>query len=781
MSLELRRRIFDQLDSLVIVDPHTHINALDPASHSLADILGYHYYTELAHSAGLPQAAIEDPSLSPKDKVQLLIENLGPISNTIQWSWFVEMAQKLFGFQGETIDSSNWEALYDDAERQMQFEGWTNKVLETSKLSAVFLTNEFDDPLEGFDTNVYIPCLRTDDLVFHLAKGSVRDRLERFTGIRTTSPEALRQAIGSLFDHFISRGARACAISLPPDFAPQRVSNGRAQSALEALDQQGVDAADSHKKAIANFVFWTLCEYCSDFGLPFDLMIGVNRAVYPAGVHQGRDLYDSRVSLHQYKEVFNAFPGVKFPLSVLASVTNQELTSYAWIFPNVITSGHWWYSNTPTFIEHDLGARLEAVPRTKQIGYYSDMYKLEFALPKFAMYKRCLAKVLAEKFVQDRGWSEEQAVALGTQVLQGNTEAIFPVVPLDKVQMRREQMQSAFSGPTMGGFPEEGDTFESVAGPKLGDVPSSSAGSGLPIGGVAEGSLAALAVAPLMPGSFENRIEPLIDMDQAETEQSPIHSGALSPEVHLPLPHFAPHEHQTEEDRIALDEELALDPQWKHDLSPHETNVPIVKTGDPEHDLNLAAEPVDLSNEPLELSGEPLDLGSQPMELPEESAVAWGESSPPVAPPAFPPAAADEDEIVLESFDDNPLGEEEPMELSLDDAIEESHPPVSASEFTARETVVFDPTKGFGQFEEEAAPEEPVAQDPVADDQVAEIQLDDVSAAEAPTLKAAKVDDFDDMLAGLDLEPENPQETKPPETNDPPQADPQNPWGFLKK
>ena len=38
-------------------------------------------------------------------------------------------------------------------------------------------------------------------------------------------------------------------------------------------------------------------------------------------------------------------------------------------------------------------ARLEAVPRTKQIGYYSDMYKLEFALPKFAMYKRILVPI----------------------------------------------------------------------------------------------------------------------------------------------------------------------------------------------------------------------------------------------------------------------------------------------------------------------------------------------------------------------------------------------------
>ncbi len=151
----------------------------------------------------------------------------------------------------------------------------------------------------------------------------------------------------------------------------------------------------------------------------------MNRAVYAAGVTQGQDLYDSRVSLIQYAELFNAFPGVTFPISVLASVTNQELVSYSWIFPNVVTHGHWWYSNTPTFIEHDAAARLEAVPRTKQIGYYSDMYKLEFALPKFAMYKRILAKILAERFVIDRRWSEQQAVELGQQVLRGNVETIF--------------------------------------------------------------------------------------------------------------------------------------------------------------------------------------------------------------------------------------------------------------------------------------------------------------------------------------------------------------------
>jgi glucuronate isomerase len=105
---------------------------------------------------------------------------------------------------------------------------------------------------------------------------------------------------------------------------------------------------------------------------------------------------------------------------------NQELVSYSWIFPNVVTNGHWWYSNIPAYIEPDCRARLQGVPQSKQIGYYSDMYKLEFALPKFNMYRRVLAGVLAHDFVVERGWSEDEALALGRTVLRTNVERIFP-------------------------------------------------------------------------------------------------------------------------------------------------------------------------------------------------------------------------------------------------------------------------------------------------------------------------------------------------------------------
>ncbi len=68
MSQQLRARLFDALDAIRLVDPHTHINAHAPAATTLADILGYHYYTELAHSAGMPKARIEEPGLGAEGK-----------------------------------------------------------------------------------------------------------------------------------------------------------------------------------------------------------------------------------------------------------------------------------------------------------------------------------------------------------------------------------------------------------------------------------------------------------------------------------------------------------------------------------------------------------------------------------------------------------------------------------------------------------------------------------------------------------------------------------------
>jgi glucuronate isomerase len=418
----LAQDLYSEICRIPLIDPHSHIDPHRPTARSLDDILGYHYYTELAHSAGMDKAVLA-PDADPDERVRTILYHMSQFDNTAQYVWFIEIARAFLGFAGDRLTLADCTWLSNTAERLMARRDWEERVLHQTNLEKVFLTNDFDDPLEGFDTSRYVPCLRTDDLVFHLDKPEVRQRLAKMTGEEVGDLAGLRRALGTLFKHFTGRGARACAISLPPDFAPHVLPEGEVSAALAPAAD-----GDPRSRAVrAVGVFWALAEHCQAFELPFDLMVGVNRKVFAQGVYQGQDLFDQRTSLIQYAPLFNAFPDVPFCVSVLSSGQNQELVSYSWIFPNVITSGHWWYSNIPAYIQQDCRARLQAVPKTKQIGYYSDMYKLEFGLPKYNMYRRILAQALADDFVRPRVYTEAQAVAMARLLLRDNARRIFGV------------------------------------------------------------------------------------------------------------------------------------------------------------------------------------------------------------------------------------------------------------------------------------------------------------------------------------------------------------------
>ena len=404
------------LSNVALIDPHSHIDPLSPVAKSLDDILGYHYYTELAHSAGMSQAPLAK-DVPPRERVREIVKYLERLDNTTQYAWFLDIARNFLGFTGDRISAADADRLFDAAAKTFTQKDWEQQVRDKTKLEKIFLTNEFDDPLEGFDTSRYVPCLRADSLVFHLDRPDTRRRLASCTGIEVHDAATLRMALAKVFLHFTRKGAKACAISLPPTFHPAQFD-----------DEYIYEQMQFHAfHDLAPGVFWMIAEFCREFRLPFDLMIGVNRKVYVKGVHQGQDLFDQRTSLIQYKELFNAFPDVTFPVSVLTSAQNQELVAYSWIFPNVLPNGHWWYSNTPPYIRKDLTERITAVPKTKLIGYYSDAYKLEFVLPKYGMYRRVLVNVLADEFVRPAVMSEKDAVALGTRLLRDNVKEVFRV------------------------------------------------------------------------------------------------------------------------------------------------------------------------------------------------------------------------------------------------------------------------------------------------------------------------------------------------------------------
>ena len=118
---------------------------------------------------------------------------------------------------------------------------------------------------------------------------------------------------------------------------------------------------------------------------------------------------------------------------------------------------------------------MQALPKTKLLGYYSDAYKLEFIAPKFNMYRRILADVLSEEVIRGRGWPMERALELAKLILIDNPKRIFAEVRAafragDLTWGRSQGIfrwngaspsTVAVRGPAQGG-PESGSRFEDL-------------------------------------------------------------------------------------------------------------------------------------------------------------------------------------------------------------------------------------------------------------------------------------------------------------------------------
>ena len=102
---------------------------------SLDDILGYHYYTELAHSAGMSQAPLGRRTSPPRERVRAILGHMDRFDNTVQYGWFLEIARTFLGFQGDRVTAADADALFDAAEQTFAQPDWEKQVLATIERS----------------------------------------------------------------------------------------------------------------------------------------------------------------------------------------------------------------------------------------------------------------------------------------------------------------------------------------------------------------------------------------------------------------------------------------------------------------------------------------------------------------------------------------------------------------------------------------------------------------------------------------------------------------------
>ena len=90
MKTELVSQLFSELRKMSICDPHTHVAWNKPCVSHLGELLGYHYYTELANSSrGRPEPLPDNLDA----RIDYVWPHLPELLGTVQLDWLMGISE----------------------------------------------------------------------------------------------------------------------------------------------------------------------------------------------------------------------------------------------------------------------------------------------------------------------------------------------------------------------------------------------------------------------------------------------------------------------------------------------------------------------------------------------------------------------------------------------------------------------------------------------------------------------------------------------------------------
>lgn len=382
---ELRSAVRRIVNETPITDIHTHL--FSPAFGNLLlygpdELLTYHYlFAEALRASNLPYDQFwEMEKTQQADFVwRTLFLERSPISEACRG---VLTCFNRLGIDTAERDLNRIREYFKDIDLNEHVE----KVFRAANLKCAVMTN---DPFDEVERDVWLKqspsdrrfsaALRLDPL---LLNWKVTCGMLKSWGYETDallSKKTLEEVRRFLADWLFSTKALYMAVSLPPTFTYPDES-----PTITLLEQCVLPVA-------------------RDRGLPFAMMIGVQRSINPNLRLAGDGVGCANV--RAIERLCLKFPLNRFMVTMLSRENQHELCVVARKFRNLLVFGCWWFLNNPSLIDEITRMRLEMIGLTF-VPQHSDARVLEQVIYKWEHSKTILANVLEEKYadIVATGW-----------------------------------------------------------------------------------------------------------------------------------------------------------------------------------------------------------------------------------------------------------------------------------------------------------------------------------------------------------------------------------------
>ncbi|HUJ75077.1 MAG TPA: hypothetical protein VL359_09470, partial [bacterium] len=124
----------------------------------------------------------------------------------------------------------------------------------------------------------------------------------------------------------------------------------------------------------------------------------------------------SQSTLASVASLVERHPGIRFQCFLASAHANQGLCTLARELPNFSLAGYWWHCFFPSFIERMMRERLDMLAPSRQVGFFSDAYCMEWSYAKMVIVRKLLARVLAEKVLMGQ-YDRAMALAAAREIL----------------------------------------------------------------------------------------------------------------------------------------------------------------------------------------------------------------------------------------------------------------------------------------------------------------------------------------------------------------------------
>ena len=411
--------LMDEINSMELIDIHSHIDPTHPTAVNPGEIMLYHYIVTELRSAGVPDAILSGDK-DPMMKVKEVIPYLRSIRNTTTYWCLTRILRDLYGFEGELIED-NSSKLLETIEEEVSRGDRAEMILrERGLIRRTFLTFDCAKEPPRHDPSLFTGALRIEPLIGRLSRSSL-EGLSRATGCNIEGLDEFEEALARLFGIF--EGCSAVTASFLPGEIYTKPEKPEAERALGGL-VRGSTPNPEERRALTSYALQAVLRRVEEIGVPFQMMVGVERPIIGASPPDYALVALEPRMLTSYCQLFHEFGDVNFDVFLANRIQSHELAVIAKNYPNVYVSGYWWYNLYPTIIREILRERVQMLPARKINGFFSDAYVAEWSYGKACLIRSQIAHVLAE-MVDDGFYSMETAKELAADLMARNPAELY--------------------------------------------------------------------------------------------------------------------------------------------------------------------------------------------------------------------------------------------------------------------------------------------------------------------------------------------------------------------